>query len=307
METTDSYLDLRYNLQKLSSVDKNYKSEYKQIVLKETYKDIIKKTSINIWIGILLAVITLPFLWFILMNTLESKYQIDENITNCNPKYMNGFEVEECNFIGDENQAIIYDVNSTSKVIVLQGFPSGESNFTQDRKRFLKDAFHYKIYHLERIENVKIYGHTDLQHVKNDDNNNISSNQYLGMARASKVKKVISKEINGSIIEAKYNPDFFMRDTDKILNKTLLKVLGLNNEVALLMKELNISKEEPIEKIRNDFKGITLNRYKTRFTPFRSVIILINLKEETLWDKIRKFLDSFYLTLTHHEEKVNYY
>ena len=157
-------------------------------------------------------------------------------------------------------------------------------------KIFLKDVFHYKMYNLERIENVKIYGHTDLEYYEN----NISSNEYLGEERAFKVKKVISMEMNKSKIEAQYNSDFFMRDTDKILNNTLLKVLNLNDEVALLIDELKISKKSTIEQIRNDFKDKDLSQYRKKFAPFRSVIIFINLKEETLWDRIRKVLNSFY-------------
>ena len=304
LKIKDSYLNLRSDLKELSSKDKNYRGEYQQIVLKESYKniiykqtDIIKKTGVRIWIGILLAIIILPFLLFILMNTFESNYKIDENITNCSPKYMNGFQVEECHFIGDKNKAIIYDVNSSSKAIVLQGFPSGESDFSQDRKIFLKDVFNYKISNLERIKSVKIYGHTDLEHYEN----NSSSNKYLGKARADKVQKVISKEMNKSKIEAQYNADFFMRDTDKILNKTLLKVLNLNDKVTLLINELNISKEysvKQVEQIRNDFKDKDLSKYKKKFAPFRSVVVLINLREETLWDKIRKVLGRFYLIIT---------
>lgn len=299
-QSEDSYLDLRNNLKKLSSKDKNYNGEYQQIILKESYKniiykqkDMIKKISTKILIGILIAIITLPFLLFILMNTLESKYKIDKNITNCSQRYMNGFKVEECNFIGDKNQAIIYDLNSSSKVIVLQGFPSAQSDFSQDRKIFLKDVFYYKIYNLDRVKNIKIYGHTDLEHYEN----NISSNQYLGKARAFKVKKIISKEMNRTKIEAQYNTDFFMRDTDKILNKTLLKVLGLNDEVDILIQKLKISKEDTVEQIRNYFKDKDLSNYRKKFTPFRSVIILINFKEESLWDKIQKKLYDFESTL----------
>ncbi len=271
LETTDPYLGLRDDLQKLSSIDKSYKSEYKQTVLKETYKDIIKKASKRIRIGIFLAVITitLPLLWFIFMNTLEFKNKIYNNTLN--PKYVNDLKIEECNLTRNKNHIIPYDVNSTSKVIALQGFPSAKSDFNQDVTTCLKSILHSN---LERIKDIKIYGHTDLEYYGNDKN--------LGRKRALKVQEIISKEINISAIEAKYNPDFFMRDTDKILNGTLLKALSLNDEINLLMQELNISKEEPIEKIRNDFKSRDLSKYRTRFAPFRSVVILINLKNSPI-------------------------
>jgi len=57
-----------------------------------------------------------------------------------------------------------------------------------------------------------------------------------------------------------------------ILEALVTKVLNLNDKI----NQLKIPKNGTIEEIRNSF------------TPFRSVIILINLKEENIWDKIIK-------------------
>jgi len=258
LNTKDPLIDLRDDLKRLSSKNK-YNIQYNQLKIKEAYKNIIYKQNITyenmkntskkilklIWFAIVLAVIILSIL-LSSMSSLKSSHKID---------------------------------NRTAKAIVLQGFPSNESNFSQNKKIFLRDIFHYKIYDISKIKNIKIYGHTDLEY-------KLSSNKDLGIERALKVEKVISTENNK--IETQYNPDFFMRDTDKILNNTLLKVLNLNDKINQLIDELKIPKNGTIEEIRNSFKDIDLSKYRKRFTPFRSVIILINLKEENIWDKIIK-------------------
>jgi len=264
LESKDSSLDLRDNLQKLSLLDKNYKSEYQQISLKEKYKDIIKKTSTRIWGGIVLALLILLLLSFSLLHISKSIYPTDSKTTNFNKKNMNSFNIKN-----KSSQALIYDVNSTSKVIVLKGFPSVKSDLSQDMKMVLKDVFHGKVFNLERVSSIKIYGHTDLQYYEN--------NNLLGRERALKVKKIISLYIDKSKIEIKYNPDFFMRDTDKLLNKTLLKVLNLNDEVLKLAQTLNISNKVTIEETRNRFKDIDLSQYAERLKSFRSVIIVVKL------------------------------
>jgi len=298
LNTKDPLIGLGDDLERLSSKHK-YNIPYNQLKIKEAYKNIIYKQNITykntskkisklIWFAIVLAVIIL-FILLSSMSSLKSNHKIDKNITNCSSKNMNGFQVEECHFTGDiNNTAILYDVNRTAKAIVLQGFPSNKSDFSQDKKIFLRDVFHYKIYDISKIKNIRIYGHTDLEY------KNISSNRDLGIERALKVKKVISTEINKNKIETQYNPDFFMRDTDKILNNTLLKVLNLNDKINQLIDELQIPKNDTIEEIRNSFMDIDLSKYRRRFTPFRSVIILINLKEENLWDKIIRKIYSFY-------------
>jgi len=229
----------------------------------------VKKTSTRIWAGIALALLILVLLSFSLLHISKSIYHKDSKTTNFSKKNMNSFNIKKYDFKNKSNQALIYDVNSTSKVIVLKGFPSVKSDLSQDMRIFLKDVFHGKVFNLERVSSVQIYGHTDLQYYEN--------NNLLGKERALKVKEIISLYIDKSKIEIKYNPDFFMRDTDKLLNKTLLKVLNLNDEVLKLAQTLNISNKVSIEETRNRFKDIDLSEYSERLKSFRSVIIVVKL------------------------------
>lgn len=256
----DSHLGLRINLKSLSFVDKNYKSEYEQIVLKEKYKDLIKKKSTKIWVRVVLILLfslILSFLLFILLDIAKSTVKIGRKNN-----------IEAYNVKNKNSKEFIYEINATSKAIFLKGFSSAKSDVSQQMEGVLKDILYSKISNLDRVSTVQVYGHTDLEYQEN--------NNLLGRQRAVKVQKVIAMVINESKIEVQYNPDFFMRDTDKILQKTLLKELGLNDEVVQLVKELNISREASIEETRNSFQDIDLAKYSERLAPFRSVVIVIN-------------------------------
>jgi len=83
LNTKDYLINLRDELQRLSSVNKNYNSQYNQIKIKEDYKNIIKKISNGIWFAILLAMIIL-YILFPLIGILKSNHKIDTNVTHSN-------------------------------------------------------------------------------------------------------------------------------------------------------------------------------------------------------------------------------
>lgn len=208
---------------------------------------------------------------------------IEKNNNLCEEKSINGIKVQECNNSKKTFEAIIYNYNSL-KIISLKNFATAKSHISEEYRTFLKNIL--EEVNIKNPKSVEIFGHTDLEKVKNFNQNckeykvKDNTNECLGNDRAFQVKRFFS-DLDYKNISAKYNNDFFMRNMNNKLGGTLWKALKLNTTIQSLMKELNIKEDYDIQKVRRYDNKIqqTISKKKTyyqeKFKLFRNVIILI--------------------------------
>ena len=293
-ETNGKKYFINFN-QNISTVIFDIKKDFKSIFKLNQY--IFKKI---IWILRNFISFLVFILFFLSLSiytiNLEKKAttSIHKEVTSCSKKPVNGIDVTTCTFLKDtKTQAIIY-THKNLEVIIFKDFSSASSTFNQSRTLFLQDVFYSQMTPFKNIKNILLWGHSDLQRVKRDDNVDsenhycksnhikINSNECLGTIRTLSVKNAIDKlNYPFSNISISYQNDFFMQNTNKILNGTLFKAMDLEDTVATLKKKLHINEIYNPQIVREEFKNKeeTLNQYKEEFSPFRSVVVIIERRK----------------------------
>ena len=200
----------------------------------------------------------------------------------CKEKSINSIKIQKCTNSKKAFEAIIYNYNSL-KIISLKNFATADSNLSEEYKTFLKNILDEV--NIKSPKSVKIFGHTDLEKVKNFNQNckkyhvKENTNECLGNDRAFQVKRFFS-DLDYKNISAKYNNDFFMRNMNNKLGGTLWRALELNAIIKSLMIELNIKENYNVHNVRIDEKiqqkiKNKKTYYRKKFKLFRNVIILI--------------------------------
>jgi hypothetical protein len=208
----------------------------------------------------------------------------------------------------EKSVSISYSLPSKKiDVVLLQlSYDTGNSDYLD--YKLINETFTYfftkkSTAHYDKVE---IIGHTDLEQTREDksyDSDNYCSNlriapntnECLGTVRAYKVskdlKKYLAKNDMDSFIKFVQSPiyhsDFFMRDTDKMLEETLLPAMGDGNEknkIQDISTELGFSLDDNIDSIRNDNAikekiRLKLAYFRDKFKDFRSVVIIAHIKK----------------------------
>lgn len=189
-------------------------------------------------------------------------------------------------------------------LVLLLSFPSGSSRLSPEAKVLLSEAFE-DLFDSDRkdvIEKLSVFGHTDLEITDPDQNFDQRtgicegiphySNECLGMARISEVQALLSAQLSSSNdynaseipVSSRYHPDPFLDTCNQSLDGVLHSLIDSKVDLESLIHDLRIKEDYEISQIRHRESApqarIRWDReeFRRRFRPFRSVVVVANLR-----------------------------
>jgi len=167
---------------------------------------------------------------------------------------------------------------------------------------------------VDKVISIQIFGHADLLRYESEEpadkdlvmpgRSSIcmesgidrATNRCLALARAAQVRR-LAEALMGSadkLDEPHYSDDFFLREVNRDLRGALFEAMGIDKQVKKLCRKLGIDCHDPFDSTYYDAdtvmeerkspeiasRLIGLDDYQSALAPFRSVIIVVNYRDQ---------------------------